>query len=105
MKTITTYTYISSDGIFFFNEDECIKYEMNLVLDNTTLRVYKGNKRLKDLMSYDTYNYCTKVVVPDQDALYDLNMIKDYNGYYYGIDSVGTWKYNDKNSSWERVGE
>lgn len=103
MKIITT--YMANDGTFFYNEEECFKHEINLVLANTTLRVYKGNKRLKDLLSDDTYNYCTRVVVPDQDALYDLDMIKDYNGCYYGIDSVGTWKYNDENHSWERVGE
>lgn len=103
MKII--YTYMANDGSFFSNEDECIRYEMNLILADTTLRVYKGNKRLKDLLSDDTHNYCTRVVVPDQDALYDLDVVKDYTGYYYGIDNVGTWKYNDENSSWERVGE
>lgn len=94
---------MANDGSFFSNEDECIRYEMNLILADTTLRVYKGNKRLKDLLSDDTHNYCTKVVVPDQDALLDLNMIKDYSGCYYGIDSVGTWKYNDENDKWEGV--
>ena len=103
MEVITIYKSI--DGHEFDYESECLEYEMKLLLTNTKLRVYKGNRRLTDLLSDDTYNYCTKVVVPDRDALYDLNMIKDYNGYYDGIDSVGTWKYNDENHSWERAGE
>lgn len=107
MKIITIYE--AYDGKQFDDETDCLEYELKLKEKDTTLRAYgKHNKVLHDLWKDETYNETFKVVIPDTNALVFLMDLQDYCGFCFDIpavaDSIGTWKYIEKDECWKKVG-
>ena len=92
--------FIAEDGTRFYNMYNCMEYELVQKLCKTTLRIYKGNHQMTDLLSEETHNRCTRVCVPDSKALEDMKTIREYTGFYGEIDAIGTWKYDDSSCRW-----
>lgn len=91
--------YIADDGKPFDNESSCVDYEFELAhphLKDIKAFDDEGNK-LGSIFSDDTYTRSTKVIVPNDEALKDLQDVVDHTGYccYGNIDSIGEWKYDE----------
>ena len=93
--------YKARDGKIFENEDDCWKHEEDIIDKTTYLRVYKKNgERIHNLFKETNYNKSYRVVIPNESALSDVKQLYRWLGFYYGIDSIGTWYYDEANDKW-----
>lgn len=92
--------YIADDGKEFDNEDDCEIYEWKLKhmhLNEICFYDKDGNK-LYDAYSEDTYNNAERIVVPNENAVKELQEFARYTGYccYEDITECGEWYFNYK---------
>ena len=92
--------YIANDGTQFEDEWECTDYEW--ILAHPHLKEIKflnaaGEPALSDPLDDITYNNTETVIVPNEEALQELQDLADYAGFceYKDIDSIGTWNHYD----------
>ena len=94
--------YMADDDTQFNNKHDCLKHELETRLNTSPLKIYKDDIILSDLMSTKTYQESTKVEIPDKAALKDMLYLQHFTGFYYDIDSVGTWSYDNDNGKWNK---
>lgn len=92
--------YIADDGKEFNNAYDCESYEWKLGhthLNEICFYDKDGNK-LDDAYSENTYNNVEIIVVPNEDAVKELQELARYTGYCYYEDIVecGEWQFNYK---------
>ena len=88
--------YISDDGVSFDSQEECEVYEFEKWKEHVTIPVYgKRNKKLDIRKGDETHNEAVKIVIRDEQDLKDIRKLQEWYGYYYGIDSIGTWRYKE----------
>ena len=95
MRTI----YIADDGTEFDNYHECEYYEFTSKyprVQNIVFLDINGND-VSDPMSEDGYSSVETIIVPDREAVDQLNEIGEYTGFccYEDITSAGTWKFDN----------
>ena len=73
--------------------------EPNLIVTDREGSKYLGSCLLED----DVYNRSTKIIVKTQEALKTLLLVKDFTGFYYDVDDVGEWNYNEAKGKWEKA--
>ena len=99
--------YVADDGVLFYDEYECEAYEWKLNHPNLKdVHVFnKDGVEFEDIYSEDAYNYSEKIVVPNEEALRDLQELAHYTGYccYEDIDKVGEWVFDKKRDTFIEV--
>lgn len=90
--------YIADDGTSFEDEWECTDYEWRLAhphLNEIKFLNAKEIPLLSDPLEDITYNNTETVIIPNKEALQDLQDLANYTGFceYLDIDSIGTWKH------------
>ena len=97
----------SIDGLKFDDEIDCREHELSLILErepNLIVIDREGTKYLGPcLLEDNVHNYSTKIIVKTQEALGTLLLVKDFTGFYYGVDDVGEWNYNEAKDKWEKA--
>lgn len=92
--------YIADDGKEFDNAYDCESYEWKL--DHTHLNEIcfydKDGNKLDDAYSENTYNNAERIVVPNENAVKELQELGRYTGYccYEDIVECGEWQFNYK---------
>ena len=92
--------YIADDGKEFDNAYDCESYEWEL--NHTHLNeIYfydKDGNKLDDIYSENTYNNAEIIVVPNEDAVKELQELGRYTGYccYEDITECGEWHFDYK---------
>jgi len=96
--------WIADDGTQFDDEIDCKRYELKQRLSQTTLQVINSETGIayegQSIITQKTYNECEAVIVKDDKALSDMKAIQDFTGFYYEIDSIGKWRYDDDECKW-----
>lgn len=91
--------YIADDGKQFDDEFACIDYEWIQKHKNLqSVKFYDyDNHMLTDIFNEDVYGATTKVVVPDEDAVEDLQEFGEYTGFcsYEDITEPGEWHWDE----------
>ena len=90
--------YVADDEKEFDNEFDCQEYEWKLKHPHlNNIKFYdKNNNVLDEIFSQETYNIVKRVIVPDEDAVNDLQEFANYTGFccYEDIISRGEWIFN-----------
>jgi len=97
--------WVANDKTRFSSEYECRKYEFQQELNaNHTLRAVKGDEVYygEKLMEDEVYNSIESVIVTSKDDLKLIEKLWDWSGFFYNIDSIGVWKYDDYFNMWVR---
>ena len=97
MKEITLYQ--AEDGRIFDNLSDCSLHEITERIKNTGIKMYDKNGKAFSTTTYlsdDTYNNIETIIISNEQDLEDIQKIYDYTGFYYGIDRIGTWVWDDK---------
>lgn len=98
--TIVT-TYVAFDGTKFDDEFDCLDYEFILKMKDCKLRAY-DNKRHRVNNWYDINGYSNvhRIIVADEKDLEDIKRVYEYAGIYIGVNSIGTWVYDEYEDNW-----
>ena len=97
-----TRIYLANDDTQFHNKHDCLKYELEKRLATSTLKIYKDDTVLTDMMSQKTFQESTKVEIPDTAALKDMLYIQHFTGFYYDINAIGTWEHDNDEGTWSK---
>ena len=76
-------TYVAFDGTKFDDEFDCLDYEF-------TLQMYDING----------YSDVHRIIVADEKDLEDIKHVYEYSGIYIGVNSIGTWVYDEDEDNW-----
>ena len=91
--------YIADDGTEFDDEFDCEDYEWKLnhphLKDVHIFDEY--GKEFRNIFDEASYDYSTKIVITNEEALKDFEEFTEYAGFacYRSIDKVGEWKFDD----------
>ncbi len=100
------YLYKANDGTIFEDEYKCILYEFNLKIKDANIIILdKNGNKLNNIETKDTYNKAYWVIINNEVALDVMYDIRNFTGFYIGINCVGTWKYDDVNNEWNQVSD
>lgn len=102
MEIITIYK--ANDGTQFDNEFDCELYELNKLIMENPLKIYGDhNKRLKNPASSSTWGDAKRVIINTEKELETMKAIQEWTGYYYDINSIGTWKWSNIRETFIKV--
>lgn len=99
--------YIADDGKEFDNEFDCQSYEWKLNHPHLKDICFydKDNKVLGNIFLQETYETTERIVVPNKDALNDLQEFANYTGFccYEDIVGCGEWAFDIKKGTFVKV--
>lgn len=99
--------YIADDGKEFDDEFDCQNYEWKLNHPHLKDICFydKDNKVLGNIFLQETYETTERIVVPNKDALNDLQELANYYGFccYEDINECGEWIFNNSKATFVKV--
>ena len=99
-------TYIADDGREFDDEFDCLDYEWKIshpCLKDVCL-YDKHDKKLDNIFSEETYYIADRIIVPNENALKDLQELAIYTGFfcYEDIVECGEWIFDYSKEAFEK---
>ena len=91
--------YIADDGTEFDNEFDCEHYEWKLNHPHLKdVHIFdKYGTEFKNIFMQASYDYSSKIIITNEEALKDFQEFTEYTGFisFEDIDKVGEWKFDD----------
>ena len=90
--------YIADDGTEFDDKFDCKDYEWKLNHPHLKdVHIFdKYGTEFKDIFMQASYDYSSKIIITNEEALKDFQEFVKYTGFisYESIDKIGEWKFD-----------